>query len=61
MNDNYERRRSNRAILMVVGMAFAAIALNDGVHALTTHSGKRAPERTTHPRVEQSVPCDDTR
>jgi hypothetical protein len=57
MNDNFERRRANRAVLMVMGIAFAAIALNDGIHALTTSAVKRAPARTSSQRLER---CDDS-
>ena len=32
----FERRRSNRAVLLVMAMAFAGIALSDGVRALMT-------------------------
>jgi len=35
----WERGRSERAVLMVVVMAFAAIALNDGVHSFTAPAG----------------------
>jgi len=46
----FERRRSNRAILLVMAMALAGIALNDGVHALMTPAGDPSP------RVIQLVP-----
>lgn len=36
----FERRRSNRAILIVVAMALAGTALNDGVHSLMAHAGE---------------------
>lgn len=61
MNDDFgdggpfERRRSNRAVVMVVGMAFAAMALNHAVHAFTTSpaathaAAKRAAAATPVP------------
>jgi hypothetical protein len=50
MNDNlepdgtFERRRSNRAILIVVAMALAGIFLNDGVHSLDLVIGEQGCE-----------------
>jgi hypothetical protein len=63
MNDDpFERRRSNRAVLMVVGLAFAAMALNQGVHALSAPAAHREPARHSTPRPERAgdSPCDDS-
>jgi hypothetical protein len=47
---SFERRRSNRAILMVVALAFAGIALDDGVRSLKSPAGE------SRPRVKRLVP-----
>jgi uncharacterized membrane protein len=39
----FERRRLNRAILIVVAMTLAGIAFNDGVHALISAAEKSGP------------------
>ena len=39
----FERRRLNRAILIVIAMAIAGIALNDGVHAFMSRDGDSRP------------------
>lgn len=70
MNDNFEpgiygRRRSNRAVLTVVAMAFAAIALNDGIRSLATLAGESrptlqrlAPEEDRKARTDAIALCD---
>jgi hypothetical protein len=55
--DPFERRRSNRAVLMVVGMAFVAMALNQGVHALSAPAAHREPARTSSPRPHCNRPA----
>jgi hypothetical protein len=39
----FERRRLNRAILIVVAMTLAGIAFNNGVHALISAAEKSSP------------------
>jgi hypothetical protein len=43
---------------MVVAMAFAAIALNDGVHALTTPAGESRPRTQLVPEANQKARAD---
>lgn len=49
----FERRRSNRAVLIIVAMALAGIALNDGVQSLMAHAGEKGRQ------VQRLVPDAD--
>jgi len=59
-DEPFERRRTNRAVFIMVAMVFAAIALNDGIQSYMKHSQASAIARsmtpakasTTTPRLE---------
>jgi hypothetical protein len=48
----FERRRLNRAILIVVAMTLAGIAFNNGVHALISAAEKSSLRRPVSRQVD---------
>ncbi|HYV20035.1 MAG TPA: hypothetical protein VFC25_13510 [Verrucomicrobiae bacterium] len=48
-NDPFERRRTNRAVFIMVAMVFAAIALNDGIQSFMKRTQGSAIARSMTP------------
>ena len=49
-DEPFERRRTNRAVFIMVAMVFAAIALNDGIQSFMKRTQGSAIARSTTPR-----------
>jgi hypothetical protein len=48
-DESFERRRTNRAVFIMVAMVFAAIALNDGIQSYIKHNPAAAIARSMTP------------
>ena len=48
-DEPFERRRTNRAVFIMVAMVFAAIALNDGIQSLMKRTQGSAIARSMTP------------
>ncbi|HET8947538.1 MAG TPA: hypothetical protein VFQ07_11205 [Candidatus Polarisedimenticolia bacterium] len=64
LSEPFERRRMNRAVLIIVAMVFAAIALNDGIQAFMTRTHVAEIARSMAPAKPAGAtlrpdPCDD--